>query len=122
VAGTPQRRQQVHAVITEAQESLPDQLHRRQVRYITMMSLRVVCLVAAVIVVSLHPPYAMVWVTVCIVGMVLLPWMAVLIANDRPPRKESEFRSRLHRRPAEALPASEPEPAEPHVIEHPVDP
>jgi Flp pilus assembly protein TadB len=103
----PNRRTPVHAVITEAAESLPDQQHRRQVRYVLMMGLRVLCLVVAALVVGLRAPYAMVWVTVCIVGMILLPWMAVLIANDRPPRRETEFRARMHPRHDRELPSGE---------------
>jgi len=94
-------------VITAAEESLPDQLRRRQVRYATMMGLRLACLLAAALVVAAEVPYAMVWVAVFIVGMVALPWMAVLIANDRPPRKDSQFSARFrgHPDPARALPS-----------------
>jgi Flp pilus assembly protein TadB len=108
VAARPHRRAPVHAVITEAAESLPDQQRRRQVRYVLMMGLRVVCLTVAALVVGLRAPYAMVWVTVCIVGMVLLPWMAVLIANDRPPRQETQFRARMHLGHDRELPSGEP--------------
>lgn len=95
------------AVITAAPESLPDQLRRRQVRYAAMMGLRLVCLLGAALVVAAEVPYAMVWVAVFVVGMVALPWMAVLIANDRPPKKDL-FSSRLHSGhpdPARALPS-----------------
>jgi Flp pilus assembly protein TadB len=83
------------AVITEASESLPDQLRRRQVRYAVMMGLRVVCLLAGVAVVSLHLPWTPLWLALCLVGMVALPWMAVIIANDRPPREETRFVNRF---------------------------
>ncbi|WP_222853521.1 DUF3099 domain-containing protein [Fodinicola acaciae] len=87
-------------VITEAKESLPDQLRRREIRYVVMMGLRVVCLLAAVIVFALQVPLTPLWVALCLVGMVALPWMAVLIANDRPPKQASRFRNRLHGHPA----------------------
>ena len=93
---TRERRARV-TVITEASESLPNQLRRRQIRYATMMGIRALCLLAAVAIVSLDVPGAPVWVALCIVGMVLLPWMAVIIANDRPPREESRFTTRLRR-------------------------
>lgn len=82
-------------VITEAPESLPQQLRRRQLRYGIMMASRVACLLAAVAVVGLGVPWAPFWVVLCLVGMVTLPWMAVLIANDRPPRRASTFVARL---------------------------
>jgi hypothetical protein len=55
-----------------------------------MMIGRVICLVAAAIVMTLHVPYAGLWVVLCIAGMVGLPWAAVLIANDRSPLKRSQ--------------------------------
>ena len=96
----PRGRTKDPIVITEAEESLPDQLRKRQIRYTLMMGLRVVCLVAAVVVFAAQPPWTPVWVTVCIAGMVFLPWMAVLIANDRPPKKSSQLRHRFHGHPA----------------------
>ncbi len=47
-----------------------------------MMSLRVVCLVLAAT--FYHTPWLL---AIFVVGAVALPWMAVLIANDRPPKK-----------------------------------
>jgi hypothetical protein len=95
-------------VITEVEPSPAQQLRTRQIKYAVMMGIRAVCLIVAAIVVSMKVPYAMVWVGICIVGMVALPWMAVIIANDRPPKKSSRFTTRLHRtRPDQpALPPS----------------
>lgn len=106
---TRERREPVRAVITEAEESIPDQLHRREVRYAVMMGLRAVCLIVAVLLTAAKVPLVMVWVSVCIAGMVVLPWMAVLVANDRLPKKSSTFRSHLqHPAPDRALPSSHP--------------
>jgi hypothetical protein len=73
-----------------------------------MMSVRGLCLLVATLAVGLEAPHALVWVGFCIVGMVLLPWMAVLIANDRPPKKSSRFTTRLHRQEPDrrALPSN----------------
>lgn len=84
-------------VITEVEPSPAQQLRSRQIKYASMMGIRAVCLIVAAVVVSRRVPYAMVWVGICIVGMVVLPWMAVIIANDRPPKKSSRFTTRLHR-------------------------
>ena len=124
-----ERRAPVRAVITEAEESIPDQLRRREKRYAVMMGLRALCLVAAVLVSASHVPLRMLWVGLCIVGMVVLPWMAVLVANDRPPKKSSQFRSHLggHPAPERALPpanpvidaaADEPDAGEPRILDH----
>lgn len=93
-------------VITEAEPSQDEQLRSRQRRYLAMMALRVVCLIGAAVAYSLHAMWA---VPVLIVGMVTLPWMAVLIANDRPPLKASRFRrSRMPGPPDRALEAAVP--------------
>ena len=84
-------------VITEVEPSPAQQLRSRQIKYAAMMGIRTVCLVVAAVVVSMKVPYAMVWVGICLVGMVALPWMAVIIANDRPPKRSSRFTTRLHR-------------------------
>ena len=96
------------AVITEAEESPQAQLRRRQIQYAVLMSLRVVALIVAAVLVSLRVPYLLLWIRVCTVGMVLFPWMAVLVANDRPPKKASRFTTRLHRTPR-ALPPAGPD-------------
>jgi Flp pilus assembly protein TadB len=95
-------------VITEAEASPQAQLRSRQIKYAVMMGIRALCLLVAALVVGLDAPLAPLWVGICLVGMVALPWMAVLIANDRPPKKASRFSSRLRREEREppALPAS----------------
>lgn len=96
-----QRRSRVQ-VITGAEQSPADQLRNRQWRYFGLMMMRIVCLFAAAIVVSLNVPYALVWVGILMVGMMLFPWIAVMVANDRPPREENRFSTRLRRVPAAA--------------------
>ncbi|HZM65628.1 MAG TPA: DUF3099 domain-containing protein [Nakamurella sp.] len=79
--GVPPRRGQA-TVITEAQPSYDDQLRGRRKRYMIMMSLRVPFLILATLL------YQTPWLALLIIGISIpLPWMAVLIANDRPARK-----------------------------------
>lgn len=85
----PGERQPPVAVITAAEPSQSEQLRSRQRRYLIMMGTRVVCLIAAAVLYAQHIFWA---VPVLIVAMVALPWMAVIIANDRPPLKPSRFR------------------------------
>jgi Flp pilus assembly protein TadB len=73
-------------LITDAARSQGDQLRSRQVRYVSMMGLRTLCLIAGAILISIQPPLLPLWLVFCALGMVFLPWMAVLIANDRPPK------------------------------------
>lgn len=76
------------ALITEAQSSIEEQ-HRARVRkYMFIMSFRIPALVLAAISYSM---WANPWIAMAIVGVSIpLPWMAVLIANDRPPRTSDE--------------------------------
>lgn len=83
------------AVITDAELSPDEQLRVRQIRYASMMSIRVVCLIVAGVLVSVQAPLLWLWLPLCVVGMVLLPWMAVLIANDRLPKEQHRLSGRL---------------------------
>ena len=80
-------------VITDAARSQSEQLHSREVRYVTMMSLRAGCLILGAVLISVRPPLLPLWLVLCAAGMVILPWMAVLIANDRPPKSKAERRA-----------------------------
>lgn len=77
-------------LITDAVRSPEEQYRSRQIRYVTMMGLRATCLIVGAILVSVRPPLLGVWLALCAAGMVLLPWAAVLIANDRPPKTKAE--------------------------------
>jgi hypothetical protein len=74
-------------LITNAERSQDDQLHSREVRYLVMMSIRALCLVAAAILAGVHAPLLWLWIPICLFGMVAIPWVAVILANDRPRRK-----------------------------------
>jgi hypothetical protein len=77
-------------LITNAARSPSDQLRRRQIRYVTMMAMRAGCLILGAVLISVRPPLLPLWLTLCAAGMVFLPWAAVLIANDRPPKTKAE--------------------------------
>lgn len=75
-------------LITDAQDSLEDQ-HRARVRkYLTLMAFRVPALVIAGIVYSSTGSGLLALAIVA--ASIPIPWVAVLIANDRPPRKRGE--------------------------------
>jgi hypothetical protein len=90
-------------LITEAEPSLDEQIAARRNKYLIMMATRVVSLVLAAVF------YKTPWLlAIFVAGAVVLPWMAVLIANDRPPKKASKV-SRFggHPAPDRAITTSE---------------
>ncbi|MBH0775123.1 DUF3099 domain-containing protein [Nocardia bovistercoris] len=78
-----------HAVlITEAAPSLEEQHRSRVRRYTFIMAFRLPCLVLAAVAYSV---WGSALVALLIIGASIpLPWIAVLIANDRPPRRKDE--------------------------------
>jgi hypothetical protein len=69
-------------LITAAEPSYEDQHAARKRKYMIMMGMRVPFLVGALIF------YQTWWLALGLVVLSIpLPWAAVLIANDRPPRK-----------------------------------
>ncbi|WP_018334528.1 DUF3099 domain-containing protein [Actinomycetospora chiangmaiensis] len=88
-------------LITEAAVSFEDEFAARKKRYSLIMACRIPCLLlAGVFGIGFNWP----WVAVAfIVLSVPLPWVAVLIANDRPPKKSQKVNR--YRSDRTALPA-----------------
>jgi hypothetical protein len=84
-------------VITDAAQSPADDLRRRQTRYIVMMLVRAGCLVLAAVLAMAHVPLLALWVSLCLVGAVVLPWLAVILANNSGPRPEYKLANRFRR-------------------------
>ena len=91
-------------LITDAERSQDEQLRSRQIRYVTMMATRVVFLVLGGILISAKVPLLWLWLILCAFGMTLLPWLAVIIANDRPAKEQHRLIARLRRRHTETAP------------------
>ncbi len=85
-------------LITDAARSYEDDLATRKRRYALTMGMRVPFMILAVVF------YDTPWLAVTLLVLsVPLPWMAVLIANDRLPRKREKVnRYRADRRSLEA--------------------
>ena len=84
---------------------MDDQQASRRRKYAVMMSIRVVCLLTAAAIAQ----WSIVVALLLLVGGAVLPWCAVLIANDRPP-KRAERVARYRGDGAErALTAGEPD-------------
>ena len=71
------------ALITTAQESADAEYDRRRKRYAIMMASRAVCVLVAALTYRVS-----LWLALSlIVAGAVLPWCAVILANDGPPRK-----------------------------------
>jgi Flp pilus assembly protein TadB len=93
-------------LITSARSSYDDEYARRRKKYAIMMSLRALCVLAAGLTYQLSILLALAFV----VGGAVLPWCAVLIANDRPAKKRAPkptYRADLQRE--RALPPGVPD-------------
>ncbi|MFB7716897.1 MULTISPECIES: DUF3099 domain-containing protein [unclassified Nocardia] len=75
-------------LITEAATSLEQQHRNRVRRYVMIMAFRIPCLVGAAIAYGIWHNWV---ISLLIIGVSIpLPWIAVLGANDRPPRSKDE--------------------------------
>ncbi len=70
-------------LITEAAPSLAEQHAARKKRYVLTMAVRGISLVLAAVF------YQTVWLMIIFAVLgTILPWIAVVMANDRPPKKK----------------------------------
>lgn len=83
-------------LITDAPENLDDEFDHRRKRYAIMMAMRAACVIAAAL------TYRVSWILALalVVGGAILPWCAVILANDRPPKRANRW-NRYHGRPTE---------------------
>ncbi|MDT4918462.1 MAG: hypothetical protein QOI15_3155 [Pseudonocardiales bacterium] len=88
-------------LITSASESSEDEFDRRRMKYAIMMALRAVCVIAAA---STYRVSIWLALSFVVAGMIL-PWCAVIIANDRPAKRRPQVTYRSDLRPERALPA-----------------
>lgn len=87
------QRREESVLITDAQMSYEEELAIRKRRYKLTMGMRIPCMILAGIF------YQIPWLAVTLLVIsVPLPWIAVLIANDRLPRK-AEAPNRYRREP-----------------------
>lgn len=96
------RRHESPVLITGAALSPAEQFAARRRRYSLIMSMRIPCLVVAgVLAIGFGWTIA---AAVLVVASVPLPWVAVLIANDAPPRKSEKVARLRSDRTVEARP------------------
>jgi Protein of unknown function (DUF3099) len=101
-------------LITRAAPAYEEQ-HRQRVRkYLTIMSFRIPALVLAAIAYGIwHNGLISLAI---LVASIPLPWIAVLIANDRPPRRSDEPRRYAPNRRIPLFPTAERPALESHIV------
>jgi hypothetical protein len=73
-------------LITEAALSGDEELARRKKRYLITMIIRGGCVILATLFIGIP------WLALLLFGLgMCLPWIAVIIANDGPPKKAAKF-------------------------------
>lgn len=85
--------------------SLDEERRYRTIRYVVMMSIRGVLVIVIGILVMAEAPMLWLWLALGVVGMAVLPWLAVILANDALARKPGKFIK--HQRRAQTLEAPE---------------
>lgn len=96
-------RREKATVITDAELSPDEELRIRTIRYVLMMSIRAFLLIVCGVLVMIRAPLLWLWLPIGLAGMAGLPWLAVLLANDRLAKGRRAGFVR-HRRRAEHLP------------------
>lgn len=84
------------AIVTSARRSHSEDIAIRQRRYVLTQSLRIVCVILAVLL-----PVSLPWKGVLIVGAVALPWFGVVMANAGPTVGRRRRKHSLVDRPVE---------------------
>jgi fatty acid desaturase len=88
----PRSRRPEPVLITEARPSLAKQHAARKKRYALTMAIRAVCLIFAAVF------YQIVWLMLILAVLgTVLPWVAVVMANDGPPKKRVDPHRYTHR-------------------------
>jgi Flp pilus assembly protein TadB len=88
-------------LITTVPMNGDDEFDKRKKKYAIMMATRALCVILAASCYHLSVPLALVFA----VAGVILPWCAVLIANDRPARRRQADLGHIARSSERGLPA-----------------
>jgi len=103
-----------HAIlVTGAALSREEEFRARKKRYVITMSMRIVLLVGAGLLVQWHLWAALVVAAISIV----LPWIAVIMANDGPPKNSKKFRAMHPTESDRQLESSSDTPEQPRMID-----
>ena len=97
-------------LITTAPSNADEEFEHRRRRYAVMMAFRAICVIVA----ALTYRYSMTVALLCVLGGAVLPWTAVIMANDRPPKSRQRRATYGARSGERALP---PGPSDDNVVD-----
>jgi hypothetical protein len=80
-------------LVTTAARNPADERRERERRYLLTMGLRVLCFVAAIVLFAVGPRWAG---FLAALASLVLPWVAVVVANAGPRRRRSDERPALY--------------------------
>lgn len=87
-------------LITTAPANNDDDFDHRRKRYAVMMTIRAVCVLAAALTYRISLWLAL----VLVLAGAVIPWCAVILANDRPPKRHAQRPPAGGGQPERALP------------------
>ena len=79
-----------------------------------MMLVRAACVIIFAVLVASRPPMLWLWLLLVGAAAVVLPWTAVILANDRPPKEKYRHLHKGERTPPPSLPAQPTADSAPH--------
>lgn len=90
------KRRPESTLVTGAALSRDEEFKSRKRRYVVTMSMRIVLLILAALLAKWN-----LWACLIVAGVsVVLPWVAVVMANDGPPKNSKKYRA-MHTLPAD---------------------
>ncbi|QSB06383.1 DUF3099 domain-containing protein [Natronoglycomyces albus] len=101
-------------IITDVRVSPEEQRRARTTKYMIMMGIRVFAVVACGILVIVEAPLLWLWLTVGLVAMAVVPWLAVMLANDSQVKKDRRLFAKYKARSTASEPPALSDSEKPH--------
>lgn len=107
------RHQQNAVLVTSAPRSREEEFQSRKKRYLITMAARVVLLILAALLATTN-----IWAAAAAgLTSAVMPWIAVVMANDRPPKNSKKFRAVAPTKPERQIESAEAAAARAMIID-----
>lgn len=105
--------QQNVVLVTDAPRSRDEEFRARKKRYLLTMAARVVLLILAALLATTN-----IWAAAAAgLTSAIMPWIAVVMANDRPPKNSKKFRAAAPSKPERQIESASAAAARARIIE-----